>query len=151
MQRKELKTGEAKDASKLRIGIVVARFNGDVTEPMLEGALDTLFDWKVDAKKVSVLRVPGAFEIPLGCARLIKTKRFDALIAIGCVIKGETKHDEYIAHAVANGLTNLMLETGTPIGFGVITPNSLAQAKKRSQGDTNHGAAAARAALEMAM
>ncbi len=151
MQRKQLARKDTRNASRLSIGIVVSEFNSDITESLLEGALDTLYDWQVNPKKVSVVRVPGAFEIPLAAARLARTKRFDTLIALGCVIKGETKHDEYIAHAVASGLMTIMLETGVPVAFGVITPNSLAQAKARSRGKTNHGAFAARVALEMAL
>jgi len=151
MLRKEFSTGKPKDASKLRVGIVVARFNSDITGPMLDGARATLKEWKVKEKNVTVEEVPGSFEIPLGAMRLAKTKRYDCLIAIGCVMKGETKHDEYIAHAVAGGLTRVMLDTGVPVSLGVITPNSLEQARIRSRGTTNHGSSAARAALEMAL
>lgn len=150
MLRKEFSAGKPKDASKLHVGIVVARFNGDITRALLDGARATLRTWKVKDANIQILHVPGAFEIPLGCAKLLK-KKFDCILALGCVIKGETKHDEYISHAVAQGLTRLMLDTGVPIGFGVITPNNLAQARARARGKANHGAAAARAALEMAL
>lgn len=151
MLRKEFAVGTVGDASKLRVGIVVSRFNSDITDALLEGARATLREWKVKDVNVDVLEVPGGFEIPLGCSMLLRKKKCDAIVALGCVIKGETKHDEYIAHAVAQGLTSLMLKTHVPIGFGVITPNSLAQARARAKGKTNHGAAAARAALMMAL
>lgn len=153
MQRKHYaKKTATKDASKLRVGIVVSEFNIDITESMLAGALETLRAWQVKESNVRVLRVPGSFEIPLGCAKLLASRQKpDALIALGCVIKGETKHDEYISHAVSHALQNLMLAYAVPIGFGVITPNNLAQAKARSEGKGNKGREAALAALEMAL
>jgi 6,7-dimethyl-8-ribityllumazine synthase len=151
MLRSEFKVREAGDGLKLRVGIVVSRFNEDITNALFAGALDTLGAWRVKEKNITVLRVPGAFELPLAASRLLNKKKFDALVAIGCVIKGETKHDEYISSAVAHGLTSLMMEYRIPIGFGVITPNSLEQAKARAQGETNHGSSAAQAALEMAV
>lgn len=151
MLRKEFSAGKSKDASKLRVGIVVSRFNGDITDALLQGALETLRAWNVHEKNIRVVHVPGSFEIPLAAARLAKTKKYDCIVVLGCILKGETRHDEYIAHAVAGGLTRIALDFTIPIGFGVITPNTLAQAKARSHGSTNHGAFAARAALEMAL
>jgi 6,7-dimethyl-8-ribityllumazine synthase len=151
MQRSHYaKKAPSGDASRLKIGIAVSEFNEDITGAMLEGALATLREWQVPEKAITIMRVPGAFELPLACRRLIK-KKADAVIALGCVIKGETKHDEYISHAVAHGLTQLMIETGVPIGFGVITPNTLTQAKARSKGKENKGIEAAVAALRMAL
>ncbi len=149
MLRTEFKPREAGNGATLRVGVIVSRFNEDITNALLAGALDTLEAWKVKDKNITVVRTPGAFELPLAASRLLKTKKYDALVAIGCVIKGETKHDEYISSAVSHGLTQLMIEYRIPIGFGVITPNSLAQAKARATGKTNHGASAAQAALEM--
>lgn len=145
---KEKKTG---DASKLKVGIVVSNFNSDVTDSLLEGALETLSAWKVKNTNVITVRVPGAFEIPLACMRLIKKKKVGAVVALGCIIKGETKHDEYIAHAVSHALQRIMLDTLVPIGFGIITPNTLDQALERSRGSANKGPEAAQAALEMAI
>jgi 6,7-dimethyl-8-ribityllumazine synthase len=140
------------DALKLRVGVVVSDFNADITERLLKGTLETLREWHVPEAHVRIVHVPGAFEIPLGCRMLLGARRkTDALVALGCVIKGETKHDEYISHAVAHALQDLMRESGVPIGFGIITPNTLAQAKVRSRGDTNKGGEAARAALMMAL
>lgn len=143
---KEKKIG---NASKLKVGIVVSNFNSDVTEGMLEGALETVSAWKVKKTNITIVRVPGAFEIPLACMRLIKKKKVSAVIALGCIIKGETKHDEYIAHAVSGALQRIMLDTLVPVGFGVITPNTLEQALERSRGSANKGPEAAQAALEM--
>ncbi len=141
----------AKNASALKVGVVMSRFNSDITEAMLKGALETLREWRVKKQNITILKVPGSFEIPYACARLIKTKKLDALVALGCIIKGETKHDEYIASAVSHGLINIMREYNKPIGFGVITTNNLAQAKVRSRGRTNKGVEAAMTALEMAL
>jgi 6,7-dimethyl-8-ribityllumazine synthase len=128
----------------------MARFNSDITGSMLDGVREELAAWKVKEKNTTLVEVPGSFEIPLAAMRLVKTKRYHAIIALGCIIKGETKHDEYIASAVTNGLMRIMLDTNVPIGFGILTPNTLEQARVRSRGKTNHGASAARAALEMA-
>ncbi len=135
----------------MRVSIAVSDFNTDITSGLLVGALDVLEEWGVKEKNIRVIRVPGAFELPLGCRKLLRAKtKPDAVIALGCVIKGETKHDEYISNAVAHALQDLMLSYGIPIGFGVITPNTLVQAKARSRGAANKGREAAIAALEMA-
>jgi 6,7-dimethyl-8-ribityllumazine synthase len=152
MQRSEYaKERDRGDASKLKVGIVVSRFNEDVTEGMLDGALETLREWKVDPRKVRVVHVAGSFEIPYGCLQLIKRWKPDAVIALGCVIKGETDHDRYIADAVSHGIMRLSLDHSVPISFGVITTNNLKQAKERSRGKTNKGPEAAAAALEAAL
>jgi len=152
MQRGEYeKERAAKDGSKLRVGVVVSAFNEDITEPMLEGAKETLREWGVKENNIDVIRVPGSFEIPYGCLTLISRKKPDAIIAIGCVIKGETDHDRYIASAVADGIMQLTLTHKVPISFGVITTNTLEQAKVRSTGTANKGREAALAALEMAL
>ena len=153
MQRKHYaKLVHPKDASKLSVGIVVSEFNGDITENLLRGALHTLRAWRVKRSNIHILRVPGSFEIPLGCVKLLGAKKKpDCLVALGCVIKGDTKHDEYISSAVSHGLTRIMLEYKVPVGFGVITPNNVAQARARSQGASNKGAEASVAALEMAL
>lgn len=139
------------DASRLKVGIAVSEFNDDITSSMLTAARETLREWKVPERNIFVMHVPGSFELPLACKRLITTKKVHAVVALGCVIKGETKHDEYISMAVSQGLISLMLETGVPIGFGVITPNSLAQAKARSRGEANKGIEATIAVLRTAL
>ncbi len=149
MQRGEYeKAREIGDGSSLSISIVVSGFNKDITEPMLEGALATLKEWGVKEEGITVLRVPGAFELPYGCLKLIKDKKPDGLIALGCVIKGDTEHDRYIASAVAGGIMDLITEHGLPIAFGVITTNNLEQAQVRSTGEANKGREAALATLE---
>ncbi len=150
MQRGEYqKAREAKDGGKLKIGIVVSSFNSDITESMLEGVLATLKEWSVADENITVFRVPGSFEIPYGCLKLIKEKKPDGIIAIGCVIKGDTEHDRYIATATADGIMRLTLLYELPISFGVITTNTLEQAKIRSTGETNKGKEAALAVLEL--
>src|SRR3989344_7132673 len=152
MQRKEYaKKKTAGDASKLRVGIAVSRFNSDITAGMLDGARTTLREWKVKDANVHVVHVHGSFEIPLACARLIRKKKLDAVIAIGCIVKGETRHDEYLAQATSYGLMRLMLDVNTPVGFGLITTNNLKQARERSRGENNKGSEATTAALEPAL
>lgn len=151
MQRKETLKANVKDGSKLKVGIVVSTYYDDITGRMLEGALKTLRAWGVREKNVSIARVPGSFEVTYGCLSLLKRKKLDAVITLGCIIKGETSHDEFIAHAVAQGIVQLTIAYQTPISFGVVTTNNLAQAKVRSTGKNNKGLEAATAALEMAL
>ena len=151
MRRNELeKKIKPQDASKLRVGVVVSRFNEDITLPMLEGALEALREWKVKKNNIRIMHVPGSFEIPFGALKLIK-KKVHAVVTIGCIIKGETDHDKYIASAVSSGIMQLSLEYKIPISFGVITTNTLEEAQVRSSGTTNKGSEAAAAALEAAL
>lgn len=152
MQRKNYdKKITLSDGSKLRIGVVVSEFNGDITENMLKGAMEVLSEAGVKKRNISVLRVPGSFEIPYGCLKLLESGKKDALIALGCVIKGETSHDQYITYAATNGIMNIITEYKIPIGFGIITTDNIRQAKARSSGKTNKGREAAIAALEVAL
>lgn len=152
MQRKEFeKKAETRDASKLKVGVVLSRFNSDITESMLEGALGVLREWGVSEKNVHVARVYGSFELPAAAQRLVLRHQLDALVAIGCIIKGETRHDAYLAQATFQGLMRVSLDSNVPIGLGVLTTNTLAQARTRSRGKTNHGEKAAEAALEAAL
>ncbi|MBY0110657.1 6,7-dimethyl-8-ribityllumazine synthase [Patescibacteria group bacterium] len=153
MQRSHYeKTVKTQDASRLSVGIVVSDFNSDVTERLLTGAQTTLKQWGVKEKNIRVIHVPGSFEIPFGCIKLLSGKKKpDAIIALGCVIKGETEHDRYISNAVAAGITTLTINYKVPIAFGVITPNSLTQARVRSTGKHNKGVEAATAALMCAL
>jgi len=152
MQTQEfLKKTKPRDASKLKVSIVAANFHSDITDTMVEGALEVLKEWKVKAKNITVRRVYGSFDLPFAAALAIKKDKPNAVIAIGCIVKGETKHDEFIANAVAQGLTTLSIWHKLPVSFGVITVNTLAQAKARSRGNTNHGEKAAVAALEAAL
>jgi 6,7-dimethyl-8-ribityllumazine synthase len=152
MQTNEfLKKTKPQDASKLRVSIVAAKFHSDVTDAMVEGALATLKEWKVKAKNITVRRVYGSFDLPFAAALAIKRDKPNAVIAIGCIVKGETKHDEYIANAVFKGLTDLSIWHKLPVSLGVLTVNDLDQARARSIGKTNHGEKAAIAALEAAL
>lgn len=152
MQTSEfLKKAKPRDASKLKVSIVASRFHSDVTDPMVEGAIEALKEWNVKAKNIIVRRVYGSFDLPFAAALAIKKDKPNAVIAIGCIVKGETKHDEYIANAVFKGLTDLSIWHKLPVSLGVLTVNDLKQAKARSTGKTNHGEKAAVAALEAAL
>lgn len=134
---------------KLRIGVVTSRFNEDVTSLLEEGALATLENVENAEIDVWSVRVPGAVEIPLACKALF-ARGCDAVVAVGAVIRGETTHYELVCQSVERGLTQLMLETGKPIGFGVITVENDEQAAERCGGKHgNKGAEAAQVALEM--
>ncbi len=151
MQRKDIKKQAGKDGSKLKIGVVVSTYYDDITGRMLVGALQTLKEWNVSEKNTTIVRVAGSFEITYGVLSLLKRKKYDAIITLGCIIKGETSHDEFIAHAVAQGIVNMMIEYKTPISFGVVTTNDLPQAVVRSTGKNNKGIESALAALEAAL
>ncbi len=132
---------------RARVAVVAARFNERVTDKLLAGAVRAL----QDAGAVhETFRVPGSFELPAAARQLARSKRFDAVVPLGCLIRGETPHFEFIADAVANGLMRLSLEEDVPVVFGVLTCDSLAQALDRAGGaEGNKGAEAAQAALEM--
>jgi 6,7-dimethyl-8-ribityllumazine synthase len=138
-------------AAGLRFAIVVARFNDFVTERLLIGALEALTSAGVASEHMTTLRVPGSFEIPLAAQRAAETGQFDGVVCLGCLIRGATPHFEYIASAVAQGLTHAAAATGVPMAFGVLTTNSAEEALERAQpGSGNKGWEAAMAAIEMA-
>jgi 6,7-dimethyl-8-ribityllumazine synthase len=139
------------DGSGLRIAIVCGRFNDLITTRLLDGALAGLAVHHVSEDDVAVAWVPGAFEIPLAAKAFASTGRYDAVIALGCVIRGDTPHFEYVAGPCAEGLQQAQLDTGVPIVFGVLTTENLEQSLVRSEpeGD-NKGEESARTALEMA-
>ena len=131
----------------LRIAIVASRFNSEITERLLAGAQEALRG----LAEVTLFYVPGAFEIPLAAKRAAVSGRFDAIVAIGCVIRGETAHFEYISHVASTGIAQVGLETGVPVTFGVLTVDTDEQAMARSvPGGDNKGYHAAQAAVEMA-
>jgi 6,7-dimethyl-8-ribityllumazine synthase len=139
------------NGGRRHVGIVVGRFNGDITTRLLDGALKALTEAGVTRERVDVMPVPGAFELPLGALAFAKTRRYSAVIALGCVIRGDTPHFEYVASEAASGLQLAGLETGIPVAFGVLTCDNRAQAEQRSGGGKgNKGEEAARTALEMA-
>jgi 6,7-dimethyl-8-ribityllumazine synthase len=138
-------------AAGLRFAIVVARFNDFVTERLRSGALEALTAAGVAGEHVTTLRVPGSFEIPLAAQRAAETGQFDGVVCLGCLIRGATPHFEYIASAVAQGITHASAATGVPMAFGVLTTNSAEEALERAQpGSGNKGWEAAMAAVEMA-
>jgi len=137
------------DGSKFKIAVVVSKFNSDITSGMLKGALDVLKRNRVKEINIKTVWVPGSLEIPLICQRLAKTKKYDGLIALGCVIKGDTDHYYYVAGEASRGVMDVMLKYDIPFGFGIITVNNLKQAKERSDKTNNKGAEAAQAVLEM--
>jgi 6,7-dimethyl-8-ribityllumazine synthase len=128
------------------VGVVVARFNGEVTSELLRRALDELERLGVGREAVTVIPVPGAFELPLAAMALAKTRRYSCIVALGAVIRGETPHFEYVASEAASGLQLAGLETGVPVAFGVLTTEDEEQARAR----LDKGVEAVRTALEMA-
>ncbi len=134
----------------VKIAIVVSRFNSFITDRLLEGALDTLRRHGVEEKAITVVKVPGSFEIPLGVHRAAGTK-VDAVIALGALIRGGTPHFDYLSAEVTKGVAQVMLETGIPVAYGVLTTDTVEQAIERAGTKAgNKGAEAARSALEMA-
>jgi 6,7-dimethyl-8-ribityllumazine synthase len=128
------------------VGVVVSRFNGEISNRLLESALEALQAAGVAEERITVMPVPGAFELPIGAMALAKTRRYSCLVALGCVVRGETAHFDYVAGEAASGIQLAGLETGVPVAFGVLTVDTAEQAEAR----VDKGADAARAALEMA-
>ena len=139
------------DGARRAVAITVSRFNGEITSRLLEGALVELEQAGVPRDRVDVMPVPGAFELPLAAMALAKTRRYACVLALGCVIRGDTPHFEYVASEAASGLQLAALETGIPVSFGVLTCDNRKQAEARAGGRYgNKGAEAARSGLEMA-
>lgn len=137
-------------ATTAKFTIVVARFNGFVVESLLEGAIDTLKRHGVSEDNISVVRVPGAFEMPLATKRVAQSKSCDAIITLGAVIRGGTPHFDFVAGECASGIARISLEENLPIAFGVLTTDTIEQAIERSGTKAgNKGADAAMSALEM--
>jgi 6,7-dimethyl-8-ribityllumazine synthase len=133
-----------------RFGIVVSRFNSFISERLLEGALDTLTRHGADAANVEVVRVPGAFEMPLALKAMAESKKYDALLALGCVIRGGTPHFEYVAGECVKGVAQVGMQYNLPVGFGVLTVDTIEQAIERAGAKAgNKGADAALTAIEM--
>lgn len=138
-------------ARGLRFGVAVAEFNDFVTDRLLQGALEAFADAGVDSKQIEIVKVPGSFELPIAAKKMAATGRFDALICIGCVIRGETSHYDYVCSETARGIQLAQLDTGVPVGFCVLTCDTKEQALARAGGkDTNKGYAAALGAIDMA-
>ena len=138
-------------ARDLRFAFVAARFNDFVVEPLIRGALDALKRHGSSEKQIEIVRVPGAFDIPIVARKLALSRRYDALIALGAVVRGQTPHFDYVAGECASGLARIALESGVPIAFGVLTTDTMEQAVDRAGGKGgNKGADAALVAIEMA-
>lgn len=136
----------AAEGGRRAVGVVVSRFNGQVTSRLLERALTELETAGVRREVITVMVVPGAFELPLAATALAKTRRFACIVALGCVIRGDTPHFDYVASEAASGLQLAALETGVPVSFGILTLDRIEQADARIE----KGAEAVRSALEMA-
>jgi 6,7-dimethyl-8-ribityllumazine synthase len=134
------------EGGRRAVGIVVSRFNGSVTTQLLDGALAELSSAGVRQEAITIMVVPGAFELPLAATALAKTRRFACIVALGCVIRGDTPHFDYVSSEAASGLQLAALETGVPVSFGVLTLDRVEQAEAR----IGKGAEAVRSALEMA-
>jgi 6,7-dimethyl-8-ribityllumazine synthase len=140
------------DASRLRVAIVVATFNDEITSRLREGARECLAKHGVPDESVLEQRVPGAFELALAAQVLARSGSYDAIIALGCVVRGDTPHFEYVSQAATYGLQRVALDTGVPVAFGVLTTEDFAQAEARAGGEHgNKGFDAAQTAIEMAL
>jgi 6,7-dimethyl-8-ribityllumazine synthase len=135
------------DGKKLKVAIVVARFNGEITENLLASAMENLDKSKVNPKNIKIVQVAGAVEIPFALHKLAKTKKYDFLVALGCVIRGDTPHFDYVCKMAQEGVLKVMLEDNIPVGFGILSVNNLKQAEDRF----HVGGEAAIAALELAL
>ncbi|MDO8435730.1 MAG: 6,7-dimethyl-8-ribityllumazine synthase [bacterium] len=145
-------TFEHLDGKGLKIGIVASRFNGEMMEGLLQGCLAALIETGVAQEDVTTIRVPGSFETPHGVWMLLQRGGFDAIIAMGIIIKGETRHDELIADAVARAIMRFNTKQEVPVLFGIVTAETIEQARVRSgEGEDNRGRDAALAAVEMAL
>ncbi len=139
------------NGEEMKIGIIVSEWNEHITHALYEGAYDTLVKHQVKTENIHTMQVPGTFELPIGARMMLNARALDAVICLGCVIKGETQHDEYINHAAATGITNLSISMNKPVIFGVLTTNNEQQALDRAGGQHgNKGIEAAITALRMA-
>lgn len=138
------------DGKGYRIGIVAALWNNVITDALLEGARDTLLEHGVETNDLHIERVPGTFELPTAAQAMLRCKQLDAVICIGCVIQGETRHFDFICDAVSNGITRVSLDEKTPVIFSVLTTNNMDQAQERAGGKHgNKGVEGAISALQM--
>ena len=141
----------AGDAAGLRVGIVVSVYHDEVTGALSQGAIDALGRAGATPAQIVVIQVPGAFEVPFAARQAAETGRFDALVCLGCIIRGETPHFDYLASAVAQGISTASQATGVPMSFGVLTTNTYDEALERAgRGSDNKGWEAAMAAVQLA-
>ncbi len=138
------------DAKGFRFGLIVSRFNSFICDRLLEGAIDTLSRHGADDQQLTVVRVPGAFEIPLVAQKMAASSNYDAIICLGAVIRGGTPHFDYVCSEVSKGVASVSLENGLPVAFGVLTTDSVEQAIERAGTKAgNKGSEAAMSAIEM--
>lgn len=144
------KKQELPDAGNMRIGIVVSEWNDEITDNLLKGSLETLRDCGADSQNVKVIYVPGSFELPSGAQLLLETGTYDAVICLGCVVRGETSHFEFVCQTCANGVKDVSLKYNKPVIFGVLTDYHMDQSRARSGGSLgNKGVEAAVSAIKM--
>ena len=138
------------DASGTKFAVIVARFNSFITERLLDGALDCLVRNGADAGDITVVRVPGAYEIPMAAAKLVQSKKYDGIICLGAVIRGATPHFDYVCSEVTKGVAMVSLDSGIPVGFGVLTTDTVEQAVDRAGAKSgNKGWETAHSTMEM--
>ena len=140
---------DKKKTKKLKIAVIVSQWNKNITSSLLKDTLKTLIKYGVQESNISEVKVPGSFELIFAAKKIGKIKRIDAIIVIGCIIKGETPHFEYISHSVSLGIKDLNILLEKPVIFGVLTTKNIKDAKKRSSGTTNKGREFAISAIEM--
>ena len=133
-----------------RVAVVAARFNTDIVDELVTGCIGRLEELGIEGSRVDLHRVPGAFELPVAAKLLAKTKRYSSIVCLGCIIRGDTPHFDYVAGEAARGIQQVAVETGLPVIFGVLTTDTEQQARDRAGGPHGHaGERAAEAALEM--
>jgi 6,7-dimethyl-8-ribityllumazine synthase len=138
------------DANGTKFAVIVARFNSFITERLLEGAMDCLIRNGADAGDITVVRVPGAYEIPMAAAKLAQSKKYDGIICLGAVIRGATPHFDYVCSEVTKGVAMVSLDSGIPVGFGVLTTDTVEQAVDRAGAKSgNKGWETAHSTMEM--
>jgi 6,7-dimethyl-8-ribityllumazine synthase len=141
------KTYQYLDGKKLKVCIVATRWNSEITDQLLDDALKTLRKCKINTKNIKIVHVSGAVELPLALHKLALSRKYDFLVALGCIIQGDTPHFDYVCKMAQEGILKVMLEDNIPIGFGILTMNNLEQAKQR----IHVGGEAVLAALELSL
>ena len=136
------------DGSRLRVAIVASRFNQELCDALVKDAQSALKACRIPEQQMTLIRVPGSFELPVAASRLARSEKYDAIVCLGVIIKGDTKHDQYIADAVAHGLMDIAVQTGIPVSFGVLTTENKTQAEARALGSKKKGWEAAMSAVE---
>ena len=141
----------APSMSQIEVAVVASRYNAEVVQKLLDGAIDRLVERGIAPDRITIVFVPGAWELPLACRRLAEAGGHQAVIALGCVIRGDTPHFEYVCREASRGIIQASLDTGLPVSFGVLTVDSVEHALERAGGSAgNKGAEAADAAVDMA-